>query len=56
MSPTTPNPKEFPMKRKASAKKAAPKKANPGTWLQYLPAIITATTALLEVLLKHFKP
>lgn len=44
------------MKRKASPKKAAPKKAPRTEWLQYLPAIITATTALLDLLLKHFKP
>ena len=44
------------MKRTASKKPAAPKKSNPAAWVPYLPAIITATTALVEVLLKHFHP
>ena len=54
-----PHPKEYPMKRTefrkpTAAKKPAPRKA--GEWVPYLPAIITALTALVEVVLKHFHP
>lgn len=42
--------------RKPSTKPAAKPTAKRVEWVQYLPAIITATTALLDLLLKHFKP
>jgi hypothetical protein len=47
---------------KRTDKKPAPRKApqqneqKRGEWVQYLPAIITATTAFVEVVLKHFHP
>ena len=43
-----------------AVKKPAPEGKVPGKkrveWVPYLPAIIMATTALVEVLLKHFHP
>lgn len=41
-------------RKPTAAKKPAPRKA--GEWVPYLPAIITALTALVEVVLKHFHP
>lgn len=40
--------------RKAVARKAPPRKRV--EWVPYLPAIITALTAFVEVLLKHYHP
>ena len=44
------------MKRNATPKNATPKNATRRAWVPYLPAIITAATALVEVLLQHFHP
>ena len=49
----TPTPKN-PVPRKATPRKAPPRKRV--EWVPYLPAIITALTAFVEVLLKHYHP